>query len=973
MHTHQILTAAILIIAAANDAPAQQAPARPSEQTHLQASQLTPPQASRQRSAVTAAEWLIKRAIKDRASAFRLETIPQQNGLDVFEVEAHAGAVTIKGSGALALSRGFYHYLRHGCNCQVTWSGSHIDLPEKLPDFPRTRVVTPYRYREFYNVCTFGYTTVWWDWKRWEKEIDWMALHGISMPLAMDGQEAVWQKVWESMGLTPKDLEGFFTGPAFLPWHRMGNVNGHGGPLPQGWIDGHASLQKKILARMRSLGMTPVIPAFSGFVPAPFKKLHPEARIYDLAAWGGFPAEERTHILSPTSPLFREIGGRFITAYRKMFGTDHYYLADSFNELQVPVSDTARYRELAQFGEAVYSSILAGDPQGTWVMQGWLFYNDRVFWDKASVRALLRNVPDDRMIILDLANELWHGWKAQDAFYGKQWIYSIIHNFGGNNPLNGNLDFTAEDPAATLESPARGKLEGIGLAPEGIENNDVLYELSTDMYWSKSAIDVPRWLEGYARSRYGTLPPSLGRAWTLLAGSAYSRGATNIRHGFQMRPRRTIQGNVDVSPAFLAAARTFLSVADSMRGNPLYTADAIEIAAQAIGGAVDERLRDAMRAHDAGMSALRDTLAGEAFRLMDDIDALLNCRDDRRLESWIADARAWGTTPADSALYEENARTQVTIWGGPELFDYASKMWSGLVRDFYEGRWKKYFELLRATPPGGTVHPEELIAWEEAWTKRTTLSPPVTAGDPLSAARAMMAEATGGSALTPEPVILPAARVFDAAESLRVEIRPPSPGATVRYTLDGTEPTAQSTRYTGTFSVGGNVTVSARAFGPSGFPSFTASRTYSAVRKGLNGLSYRYYEGEWRDIPDFDTVAVGRRGVVYTLSLDEIPNNTEFFGVEYSGLLNITAPGVYAFVLGSDDGSVLLIDGKPVVENGGLHGYMERRGSASLGAGKHPVTVRFIQQGGAKRLELRYSGPGVTEQAIPPAAWFLAK
>ncbi|HTO93126.1 MAG TPA: alpha-N-acetylglucosaminidase TIM-barrel domain-containing protein [Bacteroidota bacterium] len=952
MRTHLAVLITLLIVTALHEAPAQ---------------------ASRQRSAVTAAEWLLKRTIKERASSFRLETIRQDHGKDVFEVEAHDGAVTIRGSGALALSRGFYHYLRNACNCQVTWSGSHIDLPVKLPDFPRTRVVTPYRYRQLYNVCTFGYTTVWWDWKRWEKEIDWMALHGVSMPLAMDGQEAVWQKVWESMGLSARDLQDFFTGPAFLPWHRMGNVNGHGGPLPQGWIDGQASLQKKILARMRSLGMTPVIPAFSGFVPAPFKKLHPEARIYDLAAWGGFPPGERTHILSPTSPLFREIGARFITAYVNMFGTDHYYLADSFNELQVPVSDTARYRELAQFGEAVYSSIIAGDPKGTWVMQGWLFFNDRGFWDKPSVRALLGNVPDDRMVILDLANELWHGWKAQDAFYGKQWIYSIIHNFGGNNPLNGNLDFVAEDPAAALSSPARGKLEGIGLAPEGIENNDVVYELNTDMYWSKGPIDVPRWLAAYARSRYGTVPPSLGRAWTLLAGSAYARGATNIRHGFQMRPRRTIQGNVDVSQSFMAAARTFLSVADSMRASPLYTADAIEIAAQALGGAVDERLRDAIRAHDAGMPALRDTLAAEAFTLMDGIDALLNCREDRRLERWIADARAWGTNADDSALYEENARMQVTTWGGPELFDYASKMWSGLIRDFYEGRWKKYFELLRATPPGGHVQTEDLIAWEDAWTRRTTLSAPVSIDDPLAAARALMVEAASGSALTPEPVILPATRVFDAAESLRVDIRPPVPTATIRYTLDGTEPTAQSARYTGPFRVGGDVTVSARAFGQSGFPSFTVSRAYFAVHKGINGLSYRYYEGEWRDLPDFDTVAVARRGIVYTLSLDDIPNTTEYFGVEYGAYLEITAPGAYTFVLGSDDGSRLLVDGKLVVDNGGLHGYAEKEGRMTLGAGKHSVTVRYIQQGGAKRVELRYAGPGVSEQSIPPAKWSLTK
>jgi len=699
-------------------------------------------QPAKSRLPLAAAEWLIKRTIKERASSFKLELIPRDDGKDVFELAATGGTVTIGGSGALALSRGFYHYLRYACNSQITWSGAHLALPGRLPDFPKTRVVSPYLYRQYFNVCTFGYSTVWWDWKRWEREIDWMALHGISMPLALTGEEVVWRKVWQSMGISGSDLDAYFTGPAFLPWHRMGNVNKHGGPIPRGWIEGQASLQKKILARMRALGMTPVVPAFSGFVPGPLKRLHPEARVHDIGAWGGFPKEYGTHMLSPASPLFREIGKQFITEYRKTFGTDHYYLADSFNDPEVPVSDTARYRELAQLGEAVYSSITSGDREGTWVMQGGLFHSDRGFWDKASARALLSRVPNDRMIILDLDNELFHGWKEQEGFYGKQWIYSLIHNFGGNTPLTGNLDFTASDPVAALRSPDRGRLAGMGLAPEGIENNDVLYELTTDMSWSDEPIPVDRWLEGYARSRYGSLPEGIRKAWALLATSAYSRGATSIRHGFQMRPRRTVQGNVDVSPAFGDAVRLFLSCSDSLRGSALYTVDAIELAAQFLGGAVDDRLRNAIRAHDAGMPGLRDTLAGEAFRLMNGIDALLNCRKDRRLEGWIADARGWGVTGADSALYEENARLQVTVWGGPLLFDYASKMWSGLVRDFYAGRWKRFFELLRSTPRGAAVQSEELVAWEEAWTKQRTLSPPTTIDDPLRAAREMIETAS---------------------------------------------------------------------------------------------------------------------------------------------------------------------------------------------------------------------------------------
>lgn len=69
-------------------------------------------------------------------------------------------------------------------------------------------------------MCTFGYTTVWWNWDRWQREIDWMALNGINTPLAFTGQEATWYDVYSSLGLKGAEINALFTGPAFLPWNR---------------------------------------------------------------------------------------------------------------------------------------------------------------------------------------------------------------------------------------------------------------------------------------------------------------------------------------------------------------------------------------------------------------------------------------------------------------------------------------------------------------------------------------------------------------------------------------------------------------------------------------------------------------------------------------------------------------------------------------------------------------------------------
>lgn len=74
------------------------------------------------------------------------------------------------------------------------------------------------RFRYYQNVCTLGYTSAWWQWEDWEKNIDWMALNGINLALAFTGQEAIWQKVYLRLNFTMEEINEHFGGPGFLPW-----------------------------------------------------------------------------------------------------------------------------------------------------------------------------------------------------------------------------------------------------------------------------------------------------------------------------------------------------------------------------------------------------------------------------------------------------------------------------------------------------------------------------------------------------------------------------------------------------------------------------------------------------------------------------------------------------------------------------------------------------------------------------------
>lgn len=754
---------------------------------------------------IMAAKQVLMRVVGMKSTSFEFEKIPDENGLDVYEVIALGGKVLVKGSGTIAMTRGAYDYMNKACNVQYTWSTDQVTLPKVLPDYTISRTVTPYKYRQYYNVCTSGYSTAYWHFSDWEKELDWMALHGINMPLAMQGQEAIWQKVYKDMGMTNEELSAFFTGPSFLPWQRMGNVYKHNGPLPQSYIDQSLELQKQIMTRMRQLGMQPIVPGFSGIVPLAYKRLNPAATLREMKGWCNFPGEYEAFILSPGTTDFTTIGKNFITEYKRNYGEVNFYLADLFNENQVPVSGSNRDNELATYGKSVYDAIAAGDADGVWVMQGWMFYNNEGFWDKNAVKALLSQVPDDKMMIIDLANESFAGWKKLDAFSGKPWIYSVINNYGGNSQFSGDLPFLATDPAQMLASSKKGKITGFGISPEGIENNEVVYELLTQMAWTNKPLDIKTYIPVFSRQRYGTADADLENAWLNLLGSVYSKKTEHALNLYQARPPYSSKINVTDDQAFDQAVATFVKLAEKYKTNQLFKNDLVQLVIQYTGNKTDILLKRAIELHKLGEMSESKRAFGNAFELMVMMDALATTLPDQKLERLIENARKYGTNKEESDYYEADAKRQLTQWGfasTPVLHEYASKVWSGLIRDYYLGRWMAYAKALQS---GNTVNFDE---WENNWiTTSGTLSKGPTTGDPIKYAITVY-KAANEYVLNNLPLVK-TELAYKGNNKVQVTLIPASDSLSVAFTTNGTKPGFGSEKYLKPFEVSLPATVKA--------------------------------------------------------------------------------------------------------------------------------------------------------------------
>ncbi|XP_042214687.1 alpha-N-acetylglucosaminidase-like isoform X3 [Homarus americanus] len=465
---------------------------------------------------------LLKRLLPERAKDFVVRVDPSigPEGRDTFMVNSPGvnGSVDVAGTSGVAAAWGILHYLKYYCNAHVSWEADQLDLPETLPS-AQFNVTSNDRFRYYQNVCTVSYSMVWWGWQRWQREIDWMALNGINLPLAFTGQEAIWHRVYTKMGITQAELDEHFAGPAFLAWGRMGNIRGWGGPLTPSWHNQTLALQKQIVTRMRLFGMFPVLPAFAGHVPAGLTRIHPDANITRLDAWSHFTDPyTRTYLLDPNDPLFQTIGSAFIQEMTSVLGSDHFYNCDTFNEM-TPTSSDPDY--LKSVGAAIYEAMTKVDHNAIWVMQGWLFFSAESFWQKAQAQALLTSVPIGRLLVLDLASEIAPQYNRLESYFGQPFIFCMLLDYGGVNGLFGNVDVLLKNMEDARKFP-NVTLVGTGLTPEGINQNYVMYDFMNELGWRSTSPNVSSWAIDYARRRYGSDDPRLGRAWQLLMRSVYN-------------------------------------------------------------------------------------------------------------------------------------------------------------------------------------------------------------------------------------------------------------------------------------------------------------------------------------------------------------------------------------------------------------------------------------------------------------------
>ncbi len=200
------------------------------------------------------------------------------------------------------------------------------------------------------------------------------------------------------------------------------------------------------------------------------------------------------------------------------------------------------------------------------------------------------------------------------------------------------------------------------------------------------------------------------------------------------------------------------------------------------------------------------------------------------------------------------------------------------------------------------------------------------------------------------------------------------PSLKVRYTLDGSVPVVTSPILPERYTITKPVTIKMAAFNEQGvrgeiYTLQYKKETYAkpvAVQATKQGLNTSYYKQSFKsatllDSQKPDSIFVSKNFTV-PASL-----NAPSFGLLYEGYIQIPETGIYSFFLTCDDGGILTIGDKIVVNNDGLHSAIQKTGQIALQKGLHPIRLTFIEGGGGYKLELKYSKSNNAPVDIAPA------
>ncbi len=683
------------------------------------------------------------------APQFELALVARPDGRDSFRISGTAGHIRVEGGTIPTLLYGVNWYLKYVAHLQVSTNGMQLGAAGlRLPAPPQT-IEKPalYRWRYALNENVDGYSAPYWGQRRWQREIDILAMSGTNAMLIERGTDLVLYETFRDAGYSDEAIRRWITQPAHQNWQLMGNMCCFDEPISMELMKKRAQSAKELIEELRSLGITPVLPGYYGMVPADFVTLHPGAHVVTQGEWNGFA---RPGWLDPRDPEFDKLAASFYRHQRELYGDTSIYDMEVFQEGgtagDVPVSEAAK---------RVQQALERAHPGALWMMMA---------WQNNPTPELLAALDTSHLLIADIMQGRVPDNNRDKEFRGAPWLFGGLWEFGGRTTMGAPLyDYAVRFPEMAQRKGSH--IVGTALFTEGLDTNPFAFDLYTEMAWHATPVNLQHWTDGYALRRYGADDPHARRAWQILLRTAYGyRADGNVQHGerdaaqdslFNAEPSLTATKAAQPAPnvlrynaADLAPALTeLLEVAPALRASETYRYDLVDVARQVMANESRVMLPQIKAAYDAKDKKVFMQLTSEWMRRMQLQDNLLRTNEYFLLGRWLSYVPAWASSPEELDRLNYDARSILTTWGERRaseqggLHEYGNKDWAGLTRDYYMPRWRMYFDSLDASlVTGKPPRPIDWYAFGDRWNHGHEHFSATAEGDSYSAAMAIARE-----------------------------------------------------------------------------------------------------------------------------------------------------------------------------------------------------------------------------------------
>lgn len=345
------------------------------------------------------------------------------------------------------------------------------------------------------------------------------------------------------------------------------------------------------------------------------------------------------------------------------------------------------------------------------------------------------------MIVLDLAAETSPIYLSSKSFYGQPFIWCMLHNFGGNHGLYGRMDAVNRGPFEAMLFEG-STMVGMGTTPEGIEQNDIMYNFFNSLTFRDDILNVTDWVARYTTNRYGVTNKDTNAAWQLLFSTIYNCLDTHSNHNHGVPVQRP---SLKITPfvwydwhSVGKAWNLLLRAANQINDSDLFRYDLVDVTRQVLHDLSLDCYHNLTEAYENWNLDEVKVYGGRLLEIIQDMDSITSSHSKWLLGNWLEAAKRLAKNDDERKLYEYNARNQITLWGpAGNILDYGNKEWGGLLGSYYFSRWQLFTNYLQDCVVNHTKFDPKVfdgmsLQLESNWTFATDLYPTVPHGDSVS-------------------------------------------------------------------------------------------------------------------------------------------------------------------------------------------------------------------------------------------------